>query len=60
MRDGKLNNSEFGIRMSGEGKIAESIEQLFRSATQRAGLNETKPNLTTNLFVKNSNQFEIF
>jgi len=33
--DGKLNDSEFGRRMSGDGEIAESIHQLFRVAHKR-------------------------
>lgn len=32
---GQLNDSRFGTRMSGEGKIAESIQQLFRMACAR-------------------------
>src|ERR1700759_5670428 len=33
--DGKLNDSDFGRRMSGEGKIAESIHQMFTMACKR-------------------------
>src|SRR5471030_3111689 len=33
--DGKLNDSEFGRRMSGDGQVAESIHQLFRMAVNR-------------------------
>src|SRR6201746_550789 len=33
--DGNLNYSEFGRRMSGEGKIAESIHQMFKMAYTR-------------------------
>lgn len=33
--DGKLNDSRWGKRMSGEGKVAESIHQLFRIAVNR-------------------------
>ena len=33
--DGKLNDSEFGRRMSGDGEIAESIHQLFRVSHNR-------------------------
>src|SRR6201992_4297071 len=33
--EGKLNDSEFGRRMSGDGAVAESIHQLFRMACNR-------------------------
>ena len=33
--EGKLNDSEFGRRMSGEGAVAESIHQLYRMACNR-------------------------
>ena len=59
-RNGKLSNSEFGIRMSGEGKIAESIEQLFRSSMMRAGLKSSRSSLSTNLFIRNKDQFGLF
>ena len=32
---GKLNDSRFGARMSGDGKVAESIHQLFRISVNR-------------------------
>ena len=39
MRGGRLNDSRFGVRMSGEGNAAEMIGQIFRSASRRAGMN---------------------
>ena len=39
MRDGRLNDSRFGVRMSGEGKAAELISRLFRLTCRRLGLN---------------------
>ena len=39
MRGGRLNDSRFGIRMSGEGAAAHMISQIFRGACRRAGLN---------------------
>jgi len=59
-RDGKLTNSEFGKRMSGEGKIAESIEQIFESSAKRNCLNRTKVRLSTDLFVRDRNQLKLF
>jgi len=40
MRDGRLNDSRFGVRMSGEGNAAEMIAQVFRTTCRRAGLNQ--------------------
>ena len=37
MRDGKLNESEFGKRMSGSGPIADLIDQIFRTNKRRLG-----------------------
>ncbi|HEY5892534.1 MAG TPA: PA0069 family radical SAM protein [Chthoniobacterales bacterium] len=38
MRGGKLNDSNFGSRMRGEGPVAEEIHQLFKVSAHRAGL----------------------
>ena len=38
MRDGKLNDSNFGTRMSGEGPFAESIHQMFELHRRKLGL----------------------
>lgn len=40
MHGGKLNNSEFGSRMRGEGVFAEQLSQLFHVAARKAGLGE--------------------
>ncbi len=40
VRSGRLNDSRFGVRMSGEGNAAEMIKQIFRATCRRAGLNE--------------------
>jgi len=39
MRDGKLNDPNFGSRMSGEGPFAESIHQMFELHRRKLGLN---------------------
>lgn len=36
---GKLNDSRYGVRMTGEGQMAESIAKLFRLTAGRLGLN---------------------
>jgi DNA repair photolyase len=38
MRGGRLNDSQFGRRMRGEGIFAEQIHDLFRAAARRSGL----------------------
>ena len=38
MRGGKLNDSNFGSRMRGEGPVAEEIHQLFKVSAHREGL----------------------
>jgi DNA repair photolyase len=60
VRNGDLNNSKFGLRMSGEGKIAESVEQLFRAAIGRSGVSKTSLKLATDLFVRGGDQLRLF
>ena len=43
VRGGKLNNAEFGRRMSGTGEMAEQIGQLFRLFARRHGLDGGLP-----------------
>jgi DNA repair photolyase len=50
IRGGKLNSSEFGSRMSGQGLYAEQIEQLFAQSRKRYGLNKKSRPLTTRHF----------
>lgn len=50
MRNGRLNDSRFGKRMSGEGPLAETIEQLFDVACRQAGLPRQWPPLTAEAF----------
>ena len=49
MRDGKLNDPNFGSRMSGEGPFAESIHQMFELHRRRLGFSG-KLELSTNAF----------
>ena len=59
--DGKLNDSDFGRRMSGEGKIAQSIHQMFRMACNRFMAGREMPEYDYTLFVprkgKQTNMF---
>ena len=41
MRGGKLYDSRFGARMSGEGEIFQTVERLFHQTCERLGLNRT-------------------
>ncbi|MDB5148687.1 MAG: family radical protein [Mucilaginibacter sp.] len=49
--DGKLNDSDYGRRMSGDGKIAESIHQMFRMACKRFMADRQMPEYDYSLFV---------
>lgn len=50
MRDGELNSSEFGKRMSGEGNFARQISDLFRLQVKKLGYNQSPGSLSTDHF----------
>lgn len=50
LRDGTLNDTEFGRRMRGRGEWAQTYRQLFRSARASAGLDGGRPPLSTDQF----------
>ena len=50
MRGGELNVSQFGVRMRGQGPIAEAIRKLFDVSRARAGLSARGPALSTSAF----------
>ena len=52
MRDGKLNVSEFGERMRGNGSLARQLHQIFEVSSRRAGLAQDPPELRTDAFRK--------
>jgi DNA repair photolyase len=59
--DGKLNDSDFGRRMSGEGQVAESIHQLFKMACNRFMADREMPPFNYDLFVpKGGRQTNMF
>jgi DNA repair photolyase len=61
VRGGKLNQSEWGKRFSGEGEIAETIHNLFKISCKRHNLNEKKYNLSIENFVTSyNNQLNLF
>ena len=47
IRDGKLNDANFGSRMRGEGIFAEQIAQTFAVACRKAGIGKNSPELST-------------
>ena len=50
MRDGKLNDANFGSRMKGQGVQAEQMQKMFEVACRKAGLNREKLELSTVAF----------
>jgi DNA repair photolyase len=50
IHNGKLNDSDFGTRMTGTGIVAEQIAKLFAVACRRAGFPEHGPQLSTAAF----------
>jgi DNA repair photolyase len=49
--DGNLNDSDYGRRMSGDGKVAESIHQMFKMACKRFMADRQMPEYDYSLFV---------
>jgi DNA repair photolyase len=52
--DGKLNDSEYGRRMSGDGQVAKSIHQMFKMACNRFLADRAMPEYDYSLFVPRS------
>jgi len=58
---GNLNDSRWGNRMRGDGKIAESIQQLFKISANRFIKNRSMPPFDFSLFTpKGGRQMEMF
>ena len=61
IRNGKLNNSEFGKRFTGEGELAETIHSLYEISCKKFGLNEKRMEHSFNHFKKKTGkQLELF
>lgn len=61
MRGGKLNNSDFGKRFSGEGEFAETLNNLFLISCKKYGLNKRDYRLSIENFRQKGNkQLEMF
>jgi DNA repair photolyase len=54
MRGGKLNDSRFGARMHGSGRVAEMIDQIFKTSCQREGIGSHQIKLSTDAFRRTS------
>jgi DNA repair photolyase len=50
IRGGKLYDSQFGKRMSGEGIFAEQMDTLFEVACRKHGIGNNHANLSTAAF----------
>ena len=50
VRDGEMNDPNFGSRMRGTGAYADYIKEVFRKTCTRLGLNQTKSKITTEHF----------
>ena len=50
MRGGKLNDSQWGLRMTGEGIFADQIRRIFDEAGPQAGITNDHPPLSTAAF----------
>jgi DNA repair photolyase len=59
LRGNKLNNSQWHMRMTGEGIFAEQIASLFKVACQRAGIGE-RPKLSMAAFQGTKEQLKLF
>jgi DNA repair photolyase len=59
-RGGELNDSRFGVRMTGEGLWAETFHRLFTVARAKAGLSDRMPPLTAEHFRRPAAQLTLF
>ncbi len=66
IRGGKLNESQFGSRMRGQGDYASQLRQVFKLAIRRHGLDQPIPEMWMGGFavpepsMRESIQFELF
>ena len=57
---GQVNDSRFGVRMRGEGNLAEIINQQFKKYTRMFELESGRLNLNTSLFMRPGQQLGLF
>ncbi len=58
--DGKVNDSQWGRRMRGEGEIATMVAQQFEKYNKRYGLNNERWELDTSRFQRPGGQIKLF
>jgi DNA repair photolyase len=59
-RDGKTNDPRFGHRFRGHGFYADMIQQRFRAATKKLGLNQRRHTLNCEIFTPHPEQMSLF
>jgi hypothetical protein len=57
---GKVNDSEWGRRMRGEGNIAQIVSQQYKKYGKLYGLNEERWELDTSIFRRPGEQGKLF
>jgi DNA repair photolyase len=60
VRDGRLNDPNFGSRMRGAGPFAELVEEVFTKARDRTGIPRRGSRLSTAAFRRPTNQPSLF
>lgn len=60
LRDGKLNDPNFGSRMRGKGLWADQLKTIFQVAKRRAGIVGSFPTLSTEHFRRPGSQMDLF
>ena len=60
IRDGKLNNAQFGERMRGSGPLAENLRQMFHIHCRKLGLNQERVTLDSSHFRRPTDQLSLF
>ncbi len=58
--NGKVNDSRWGVRMRGEGNIAELVAMQYRKYTRKYGLNHERLELDTTSFMRPGEQGKLF
>lgn len=58
--NGKVNDSRWGVRMRGEGNIAEMVAMQYRKYTTKYGLNHERMDLDTSRFIRPGTQGMLF
>jgi DNA repair photolyase len=59
LREGKLNDANFGSRMQGKGAMAENIRQMFQITCRKLGLNKERIELDSSHFSRPGDQLSL-